>query len=542
MKIANKLIIIPISIIFIILIGYLLIYLIFPMPKIINLLPDTAMAYLDVHNFDEYLSATKNSEFVKKVSESTLWTNLKTTRLWSIIEQDLAEFQQLGLDRKTLNRLVGKHAIISFHTSNSKFDYLLVSELNMSTRLIIASGQIERLISPEYNITREKYEGFRLVTIQSSEWKYTYAFAGRAGLLATDENLIKNIIDIYKHKNSNLSNLPRFNELMSGLPLSDISFFINAEKVRGSSSLLQKYGVYPQNFPFINKIGFWAGIISNPNKELKIDSYILNQDKNGKEIAKDEKSLAETLPLPDNLMSFATHKKLSPELLFKWMEKNISPRLYIFRGILLPVLDESLAEAIIAPSSVEYQTVPSFAFFMRVRNKFIAEDALKQFKDILKYQSSQTVFEEMEYNGTNISYSSSFPGIYLPVGIGFAIIKDDLLVISTDLPTLKTIIDTSTGKHQHITKQSQYINFIKAFEGSSDNMLFVNLVEIAPIAQQFAKLYLFQGMITGKRAPEKYEKYAVMIADNAYLLQSWRHFGAVWYSDSGKTIIKIALK
>jgi hypothetical protein len=546
LKAINRIFIILASLIFAVLIGYMLVYLIFPMPKILNLLPDTAMAYLDVYGLDNVLVSTKNSEFVKRVSESSLWSNFKTTKLCFALEQDLMDFQQLGLDKGTLNRLIGKHAIVAVHTipNSQEIGYLLVSELDMPTRLLIASGQIERFISPQYELIREKYKGFTLITLQSPEWKYTYAFAGRAGLLATDANLVKDAINIYKHLANGLPMMPEFGELTSNLPLSDVSFFINAEKVQESAQIFQRYGIYPQNFPFINNIRLWAGIVSNPKGELKIDNFILNRNagKDNKELVGSVTPLSEKLPLPDKSLAFVTHNRIKPEELFRWMEKYISPRLYIFRQILLPIVHESLAEAIIAPKAIEYQTVPSFVFFMGVGNKFIAEEVLKQLKEIITSQNSQLKFEEIEYGGKHISYSSSFPGIYLPVGIGYTIIKDDLLVLSTDISTLKAVIDTSNGKHQPITKQMQYMNVMSSFSDKSDNMAFINLNEIAPITQQFAKLYLFQSMLTGRRGAEKYEKYALMLADNAFIMQSWNYLGATWASDSSRSTIKLTLR
>jgi hypothetical protein len=514
------------------------------MPKILEILPDTAFAYLDIYNFDSVFSSAKNSEFVKRLSESSLWINFKTTRLWAIIERDLYDFQQMGLSRSTINRLIGKHATIAFYGINtsqpsSGLSYLLISKLDMLTRLLIATGQIERLISPDYEVIKERYEGFRLITIKSPEWQYIYAFAGRAGLLSTDINIIKNTIDIYRHKHKGLTALPRFIELTSTIPKSDISFYINPERVLESASLLIEYGINPQRLSFLSNIGLWAGIASNSKDGLEIDNFILN--KNGK-ASKTETSLVERLPIPENALMFITHKTLKPEKLFALMEKYISPRLFIFRQVLLPVVEESLAEALIAPSSVEYLTVPSFLFFMKVNNKLMAEESLRQIKDIMKYQSPQISFSEIEHNGEKISYSSSFPGIYLPIGFGYTIIKNDTLAISTDMATLKSVVDVSNGKQKSIVKQAQYESVMNSLSKGSDNTLFINLADIEPIAQQFAKLYLFQGMITGKRSSEKNERYVLMIADNAQILRSWKNLGAVWYSEADRLILKLLLK
>ncbi len=545
MKTTNRLILVFVLFLLVILIGYLVMFLVFPMPKIIDLFPDTAIAYLDVYNFDKNFSLAQNSEFVKRVSESPLWTNFKTTRLWGLIERDIIDLQQNGLDKKTLNRLIGRHAIIALYGLNDSqtksLGYLLISEVDMPTRLLIASGQIERLISPEYQVSKQKYEGFTLTTIRSPEWEYTYAFAGRAGLLANDAELVKSALDVNKQNSKALPTIPQFGELASSLSSSDISFFINPQRVSQSFPTLQQYGINAQSLSFMSNIGLWAGIADNLEGELRIENFILKNE-GGSQANVTDTPLVEKLPLPDDSLAIITHQVKKPEVVFRMMEKYLSPRIYILRRLLLPVVEESLAEVMIAPKALEYQTMPSFLFFLRVRNKLIAEDALRQLKEFLKYLSSQTVFEELEYEGQKISYSNSFPGIYLPVGFGYTILKDDLLVISTDMSTLKTVIDISKGKRQPITKQTQYVNTMISIPEKSDNLIYVNLTDVAPIAQQLSKLYLFQGMLSTKKKSERNERYALMVSDNASIIQSWNNLGAVWYSDSDKFVIKLTLK
>jgi hypothetical protein len=189
----------------------------------------------------------------------------------------------------------------------------------------------------------------------------------------------------------------------------------------------------------------------------------------------------------------------------------------------------------LSPNTSEYQILPPLLFFMRVRNKDIAETALNDYKKFMNIQDPQMEFNETLYNGTKISYLSYLPGVSLPIGIGYAFIKSDILVMATDMSALKAVVDVSNGKAQSITKQTQYLSVMNS---DSNNVVFMKLKELAPVVEQVAKLYLYQSMLTGKRSAEK---LALTAADNAFVLESWNYLGTVWASDEGKLSLKFTL-
>ncbi|MDQ1318468.1 MAG: hypothetical protein QG588_2130, partial [Candidatus Poribacteria bacterium] len=164
LKTVNRILIIYLSLVLAILIGWFIVYyIIFPMPKILDIVPDATLSYLDVSNLNESLSALQESDFVSRVTRSAWWTNFKSSRLWLELGQEIANLQQIGLERDTIIRLIGKHSIIALYVNpasdQQSLNYLLVTELDLLTRLVMASGQIERLISPSYDIDKEKYKG-----------------------------------------------------------------------------------------------------------------------------------------------------------------------------------------------------------------------------------------------------------------------------------------------------------------------------------------------------------------------------------------------
>jgi len=541
-KTAKIIIIILASLAFAVLIGWLIVYyIIFPMPKALDLVPDATLAYLDVSNLNDSLSAVQGSDFVNRVARSPWWTNFKSSRLWLEFGQELANLQQIGLDRDTLMRLIGRHSIMSFYVSalsdQQNLNYLLVSELDMLTRLVMASGQIERMISKNYDIVKEKYNGVRLITVKTPERNYIYAFAGRTGLLSSDVSIIKKSIDIYKQKGHGVFGIPEFTKLKSALPVSDVSFYVNAVKIQESGEVLRRYDLNLNNLSLISGVDLWAGVVSRENGKLRIDN-VLSYRKEPEDYIKSDTDANIDLPLPNSCLAFVIHRSLKPEYLFNWLEKNISPRFAMITKGLILVVSESIGEAVLSPNTSEYQIIPPLLFFMRVRNRDIAETALNDFKNSLKVQNPQMEFSETLYNSIKISYLSYLPGVSLPIGIGYAFIKNDILVMATDMSALKSVADVSYGKIQSIAKQTQYINVMNPIGNTSNNVVFMRLKELAPVVEQVAKFYLYQSMLTGKRSAEK---LAVTFADNAFVLESWNYLGTVWTSDGGKLNLKFTL-
>ena len=158
---ANITLITLISFTFLCLIAWLIIYyLVFPMPNILDLTPNNVMGYFDIYNSEKVLSDIQRSELVKRVAESPWWNSFKSTSLWNELNNELGSFQQLGIDQSIIFRLIGTHSIAGFkldsELSQPKINYILISELDILTRLVLSLGQIERFLSPsEYSIIKE---------------------------------------------------------------------------------------------------------------------------------------------------------------------------------------------------------------------------------------------------------------------------------------------------------------------------------------------------------------------------------------------------
>jgi hypothetical protein len=356
-------------------------------------------------------------------------------------------------------------------------------------------------------------------------------------MISSDASIVKEAIDIYKQKGHGVSDIPEFTKLKSALPLSDVSFYVNAVKVQESAELLRRYGLNPNSLSMINGVNLWSGVVYREDGQLRIDNYLSYRKESENNISSNtDKNL--DLPLPNNCLAFVIHRSLKPEYLFNWLEKNISPRFATIRKGILLIAYKSIGEAVLSPNPSEYQIIPPILFFLRVRNKDIAETAFNDFKTSLKMQDPQMEFNETLYDGVKISYLSYLPGVSLPIGIGYALIKNDILVMATDMSALKAVVDTSNGKTQSIIKQTKYQSVMNPIGAKSENVVFMKLKELAPIIEQVAKLYLYQNMFTGKRSAER---LALNLADNVFVLESWSKLGTVWTSDGGKLSLKFTL-
>jgi len=534
----NITLLIFISFTFLCLITWLIISnIVFPVPDMLNLVPNNVMGYFDVYNSGNVLSDIVKSELVRRLIQSPWWNSFKSTGLWNEVSNELGGFQQLGIDQNLIFRLIGTHSIVAFYLDSDlgqpKIKYILISELDIFTRLTMSFGQIEKFISPEYTVTKAKYNGKAIITIKSPEETYSYAFIGRAGILSNDESLIKKSLDTYRNDEDRLSAKTDFKQAKLGLPISDVSFYLNTARLLDSSKLLERYGFNPQNVSLIRDSNMMLSAVSREAGKTRLNTVLYQKNGLSKESAK-----SKNLPFPEDCLTLITHRPLDPKIIFKWMAKNISQTFATISDGISPTIRGSIAEAVVAPKSNSNQLLPSVLLYMQVRNRTIAETALYGLKNTLRLQDSQLKFTETTYKNAKITYSSYIPGVNFPIGIGYVFIKDDVLLLATDESSMQEVLDVLSGNARPLSSQNQYMNVMAPIGGLADEMAFINLREMSPILEQVSRLYLFQGMLTGSRSGER---VATILADNSFIMGSWDYLGAVWNSENDNTDIKLVL-
>jgi len=534
-KINIALIILSLSI-FLFLMAWIVIYnLIFPVPNMLDLVPNNITGYFDVYDLHKVLSNVLRSEFMRRVVQSPWWANFKTTGLWNEIDTQFKEFQQFGVDQSLIFRLIGTHSVVGFYldANQTKIDYILISELDVPTRIALSFGQIKKFISPEFTVTKLKYNGKTITTIKSPQGSYIYTFVGRVGVLSDDEYLVQKTLDAYKNRKNRLSFMPEFKQIDLDLPSTNVSFYANTAKLRDSSKLLERYGFQYKNIPIITNSDMILGIVSQGAGKIRLDSAILHRqiDNSSKPLIKDG------LPFPSNCLALTTHRSLNPKALFHWLTKNVSSAFSIIGDDVLPTVSGSIAEAVVSPKSNGNQ-FPSILLYMQVKSRTLAEAKLYELKYLLRLRDEQIKFTETTYKNAKITYSSYIPGVNFPIGFGYVFIKDDILLMATDEFSIREVLDVLNGDERSFINQSQYADVMSSINGRADEMAFINLREMSPIVEQVSRLYLYQGMFTGNRSGEN---VATMLADNAFILGSWDYLGAVWNSKDNITNLKLIL-
>ncbi len=505
---------------------------IFPVPDMLDLITDDAVAYLDVYDLHKVLSSFLRSEFMRRVVQSPLWSNFQTTELWNEINTELIEFKQFGIDQGLIFRLIGTHSVIAFYLDPDKVkvNYTLISELDVFTRFTLSLGQIKKFIPPEYTVIKLKYKGRTITTIKSAQENYSYTFVGRLGILGNDEILVQNILDFYKNKKNELSKKIEFVQISHSLPLSNTSFYLNTSKLVDSSKMLEKYGFSYRNIPVISRSKMILGAVSSGAGKTSLNVSILHRQ--GDKISK----IKDILPFPKDCLALTIHRSYDPNGLFRWLARNVSPTFSIIGDELLPTIQGNIAEAVVSPRDNE--NFPSILLYMQVKSKTLTEAKLLELKYLLKLRDAQINFTEKTYKNTKITYSSYITGVNFPMGFGYIFIKNNILLLSTSELGMREVVDIINGDERSFTYQDQYTNAMPGINGVSNEVVFMNLREMSPILEQISRLYLFQGMFTRDRPGER---IASMLADNAFILGAWDFLGMVWNSKDDVTNLTIFL-
>ncbi|MGB9595386.1 MAG: hypothetical protein ACPL7B_03815, partial [Candidatus Poribacteria bacterium] len=353
-KINKILLILSLSILLFLIIWIAIYNLIFPVPNMLDLVPNDVIAYFDVYDLHKILSNFLRSEFIRRVVQSPLWANFQKTTLWNEINTEFIGFKQFGIDQGLIFRLIGKHSIIAFYldSKQSKIDYVLISELDIPIRLTLSFGQMRKFISLEYVVTKLKYKGKTITTIKSPQENYSYTFVGRVGILSNDEILVQKVLDAYKDKENRLLKKPEFIKISINLPISDVSFYANTERLLDSSSFLERYGLNYKNVPVINNSNMILGAISQAIGKTRLDIVISHRKNNS--LFKMKKAL----PFPKDCLALTIHRLYDPKSLFHWLAKNISSTFSIIGDEILPTINGNVAEAVVSPiNSVNFLSI-----------------------------------------------------------------------------------------------------------------------------------------------------------------------------------------
>ncbi|MBM3212139.1 DUF3352 domain-containing protein, partial [Candidatus Poribacteria bacterium] len=434
-------------------------YIIWPKPNLEILIPEKPFLYINVSNLEKTISDFTISQSIQRFVDSSLWENFKATDMGKklVLQKSIWE-ESLGkpIDKRNLMRIVGKNAILSIYDDSGKLDFLLVSQLGIITKIFLTSVILKQSLASEYKQIVEKYKDNKIMTLEISGKKYSYAFIGRTGLISTDISILKKVIDINKYKTHNLIDNPDFKEIATGLQGKDISIYLNPWKIHNiyNSQIISTTQSDPKTSRRINyllsiadQIESYAIFGTKGHGTLRFESRFKKLNEDYKQ--NDRKDNSEYIPIPHKCLFFLHNKNTKPEVFFEMTKGLIGLDMDPIKPILLPYLDDSLTLSAIEPIIQEAQFIPSIMVAFRVKNKTALESTMEMLRTSIRYGQRKLEFAETKYNHVSVFYSR------LPIGRGVILapgytILGDYFIISTYESALKDAIDVSIGKQQSI--------------------------------------------------------------------------------------------
>ncbi len=513
-------------------------YLIWPKTEVLSLVPGTPLAYIAACDLDKTISAVEESEFVKQFARSPLWSDIKSSRLgrqihlhklaWDIYWENYIGGEPLKLD--DILQLVKRDALLAFYGGR---DFLLISAVDLLTLLNITWGDTEEMLVSRYGFVMEEYKGVKLMSVKVLGQEFSYGFVGRVGLLGSNKSLLKAAIDIHKDREQGLAAEPGFRKLTADMPGSDLSFYMNLAKSFEAYSDIDPRLRYL--LPIAEHIDAYAGVVSGQDGNIRFDVRA-SHTSSLKHVASGNPSEGGS-SVPAGSMFFASSHTVEPGLPFKVLRASLGLDLRSLESKLAPVLRDGMTIAVLEPDIKEFQLPPAM-LFLQVKDRSTAETTLEDIKNSMNIGSKQMEFTQETYENIPINLTKLPIGMGISLDAGYVFIGDDLLASATDVTALKAAIDVSLKKRPSLTEEKQYTQVLAPIMDGSDGQVFMNLVSVAAITKQAARLYAWRSKLIGDREAEK---MSTMLYQNAFLLESWKYMGATFSSDDGRINVKLVL-
>ena len=526
-------------------------YLVWPKPEILGLVPDAPLAYVSASGLSEALADAQESEFASRVVRSPLWKQLKSSRMWrqaKNLKRAWEKRSQLAIKPGEIIQLVGQDAVLAFYGEKGRLDILLVSEVGVVTRMNIKSGRTEKAFSKVYKIVKEKYKGAELITMSVPQLKFSYGFIGRAGMLSSDISLLRKAVDLHKGTGQET---PERRKLVTALPKSDISFYIDAAKIRAfADHPIMRSLISDSRLNYLTTVvqhtNAWAGAGFHQSGDMVFDlrtSYTstASSEKGDAPVFHPnnlDDLLRDDLPIPADCLLFAGYEMLEPGVLFETLGTIIGANTKAVSDKLLPVLRQGAAAVIMEPNLEELQILPPVMVFFQMKDKTATQAIMRGLSASMTFRGRQLNFTEAKYANVIINHARVPIGMGMSIDAGYTFIGDDLLVMATDTSALELAIDVSFGKRQSLMKDPRYINVLDPIIEASEGRVFVNISSAAAMTKRAGKLYSFRAKLAGEREAER---IAAMLYQNVFILEAWQFMGIAFDFSEDKVNVRMAL-
>ena len=449
-----------------------------------TLLPEDPICIVAAKNLTDAVDAFRRSEFGQRTAQMPILTEIRRQRWWRqfLYQKELWQHEMGGtLNFNKLKGYFGEEAILALYRREDEISFLLISVVGAKEKLEIAAVTAADPLNPSFKRLQNDYEGFTINTITGYPRDFSYAFIGNIGMLTLHQSLIRDAIDIYANQRKGLSYLhPMHESLQDRFDSNDSMIFIDFPRL---SDAFDSIG---QLVPFAKGIETWTLSNSYQNGTIRSLHRIQWQPKQERRIPAPETIDPKLLSiLPGKCAVSYIDQSINPSQFWNLIKANLSIRHQLREPDLTRHLGGGVAVAQIDRASNSAFQMPSIVVAIPLTNRTGLEADLEKLRD-----------HEVVINGKQLQFSEPrgyrdvvFQQVQLPLGLLFSVkgayaLVDDYWIISTTVPGLKSVIDTSTGEGTALAQ----IQFPEAVNHPRDchlliqpNLLFSELSRLRPI-------------------------------------------------------------
>ena len=413
-----------------------------PEQHLITLLPKSPICYVTLKELKGLVDTFNRSELGKQTAKIPLLTEMRKQSWWKelVYQKQLWEYEMGGnLDLKTITGYFGEEAILALYRREGELSFLLITAVGAQEKLSIEAITATDAINPKYERIQADYNGFTINTIIGYPRNFSYTFIGKIGILSLDPLLLAETLDLYTRvsdtkKQGFLDGHPMAAEIQAAYHQDKNTGYVAWQQFAPVVSDLNFDPLAKQILGTFGESGTWMfhnryedGVIVSRhrfrNKGDRNRFQLLTGDASKPFRAFPERTAcAVSFPLLRQLQGLFGDIDLSE------------------------ILGPDFTFLLVAPDPGEVSVVPSLVLLAHAK----APDVLNTVLGIVKEGQPRIAgkplefLEPQEYNGITLHPVQLRLNFLLAVRGGYAIVND-YFILSTTLPGLKSLIDTTTG-------------------------------------------------------------------------------------------------
>lgn len=504
-----------------------LLYLrIFPLHDPFSFIPNDVICYVHFSNLNDKMKHAQLSVPLNQLTKLPIWKTLGMSNVDSMVNSPI--------EYNMLMRLVDDEAIIAISAGEDKTDYLIVVPVKMGLRILYSIPIINRMLQAQHQASHDNYKATKINKLELPQSNLHYAMVGRIGLISENDLPIKRAIDAYKGTIDCIKTDPRLEDLSSSLSPANISFYLNLSHINNllanRTQETKTSGSDPS--PINDRIA--VGKLFLMNGSLHIETCFDSLP--SLPIIRMKKEDNTTLPLTEDTVLVLMHKQIDPNIIINYLERYKSSLTSLIVKKLRHITSNFIGEAFIRYDNPKVQMIPPVLFFIKVKDKDIAYNVLRDMEREIKQLYPSTDVNELMLRNVRIGFIDSVPGVLIPISLGYSILDNGLLVVSNSLTLLGSVIDIALGNRG---SNFDELILIKDFTSISDMSVSAKPREVLPILDRLVMLYVFERRVQGKPFNIAFIK-AILNSFSAF--ERWDLLNIYYKCNGKRSILKVLLR